>query len=384
MRLLIATIDYPPIEGGISTLCLQFARACAGLGHEVTVLAPWFPGMESRDAAEPCRVVRFKGYHSGWLRLLPFLRAAWPLASGADAIVAVNVAYGGVLGLLARARFGIPYLVFAYAYEFLKFQHFLPARLLLRRIYRDAACTVAISQYTRSALLRFGVQERGVRVVYPGASPKSLPPGQQPADVRRSLGLGEAPFVLCLGRFVPRKNHAALIEAWKQVAVRHPNVHLVMPGRGPTRRICQDLAAALGLSEQVLLPGYLDDESVDTLLSDCLFFALPNSEEAAGHVEGFGLVFAEAAAWGKAVLAGDSGGAREAVVDCVTGLLVPPGEPSALEAALLRLIEDSALREQLGKAGRRRVEETLNWNVFTREVLCSMDDALAARKDGSP
>jgi phosphatidylinositol alpha-1,6-mannosyltransferase len=134
----------------------------------------------------------------------------------------------------------------------------------------------------------------------------------------------------------------------------------------------------------VLLPGYLDDESVDTLLSDCLFFALPNSEEAAGHVEGFGLVFAEAAAWGKAVLAGDSGGAREAVVDGVTGLLVPPGEPSALEAALLRLIEDSALREQLGKAGRRRVEETLNWNVFTREVLCSMDDALAARKDGSP
>lgn len=380
MRLLIATIDYPPIEGGISTLCLQFARACAGLGHQVTVLAPWFPGMEERDAAEPCRVVRFKGYHAGWLRLLPFLRAAWPLAREADAVFAINVAYGGVLGLLARVRFGIPYVVFAYAYEFLKFQNALPARLLLCRIYRDAVCTVAISHYTREALLRFGVREHGVRVVHPGASPKSVPRDEKAAEVRRFLGVGDLPFVLCLGRFIPRKNHAALIEAWKRVASRHPELRLIMPGRGPTLRVCQDLVVALGLSEQVMLPGYLDDDAVDALLSDCLFFALPNSEEATGHVEGFGLVFAEAAAWGKAVLAGDSGGAREAVLDGVTGLLVPPGDARALEGALLRLIEDSTLRQQLGAAGQRRVEESLNWDAFTRDVLSSLDQGLASRQ----
>ncbi len=73
MRILIPTVDYPPIEGGISTVALEVARALHRQGHEVTVVAPLFPEMEAFDAAEPYTVVRFGGYDAGWWRLVPFL-----------------------------------------------------------------------------------------------------------------------------------------------------------------------------------------------------------------------------------------------------------------------------------------------------------------------
>ncbi len=369
VRIFIPTIDYPPIEGGIGTVSLEVARACAEMGHEVVVLAPWFAGMEAFDAAEPYRVVRFKGYNASWLRLLPFLRAAWPLAQNADLVLAINVSYGGVLARLLRARQGTPYVCFAYAYEFLKFAQAPPARALLRGIYRHAACTIAISRFTRDAVVNFGAPPDRVRVVLPGAGEPAPRDESAIAAVRRKLGVDAAPFVLAVGRFIPRKNHMALIEAWPAVLARYPDAHLVLVGRGPEWRDCQQRIERLGLGECIHCPGYLDDAELSALYHDCAFFALPNGEDRDGQVEGFGLVFAEASAHGKAVIAGDSGGARDAVLHEVTGLLVPPKVDAALTSALLRLLGDAPLRDKLGAAGRERVRVELNWRRFTEQTL---------------
>jgi len=369
MRILIPTVDYPPIEGGISTVALQVSRALARLGHEVTVVAPAFPDMEAFDCDEPVTVVRFPGYNTGWLRLLPLLRASWPLAREAECILAINVAYGGVLGRLAYRYYGTPYINFAYAYEFLKFENNLVARLLLQSIYRKGTRCIAISQFTRDNLIRFGVAPEKIRIALPGAAVAEPVPEATVLRARHQLDLQGGPFILAVGRFIPRKGHIRLVEALPLIQERIGWVQLVMVGRGPEQERCLEKARALGVEGAVRCPGYVDDDILQALYQDCACFALPTGEDEQGHVEGFGLVFTEAHAHGKAVVAGRSGGVADAVLDGETGMLIPPSSVDRLADALCTLLQRPAYARTLGEAGRRRVEALLNWDHFTERVL---------------
>lgn len=369
MRIFIPTIDYPPIEGGISTVARQTAHALARAGHEVSVLAPHFPEMEAFDAAEPVRVVRFRGYGFGWLRLLPFLCAAWPLARKAELVLAINVSYGGLLGRLLAQHGGPPYLAFAYAYEFLKFKKKPLAGALLRSVYRRSAGVVAISQYTRAQLQFFGVPREHIHIVLPGAPPARDVAPESVAAIRGRLLLEDHPVVLAVGRFIPRKGHLRLVRALARVHEHVPNVHLVMVGRGPTRETCIAVAGEMGIDAFVHCPGYLDDDDLAALYHTCALFALPTGEDEHGQVEGFGLVFAEAASYAKPAVGGRSGGVTDAIVDGETGLLVPPEDGDAIADAIIALLYHPDSARTMGQAGRRRVEKELNWDAFADGAL---------------
>lgn len=374
MRIALPTVDYPPIEGGIATLSTHLARALAAQGHEVTVIAPWFPDTGAFDRGEPVAVVRAPGYHWGWARALPLARAAAPALRAADLVVAPNVAYGGALGRWTRLRRGTPYVCFAYAYEFLKFAANPLLRAPLRRIYRDARLTVAISRYSRQRLEQFAGPGPRVATIHPGAPGAALVAVSAQRAVRARFDLDDGPLVFALGRFIPRKGHATLVKAFARVLDRHPRAHLVMAGRGPTRAACMEKARALGIEGHVHCPGYLDDGTVAALYAACDLFALPTGEDAGGQVEGFGLVFSEAHAHGKPVVAGRAGGTPDAVLHERTGLLVPPEDSDALAAAICRLLEDPALAARLGAAGKARVAEELNWTTFAERLMAAVED----------
>lgn len=387
MRILIPTADYPPIEGGISTVALEVARALQRQGHEVTVVAPAFPDMESFDAGEPYSVVRYPGYESGWFRLFPLLWKSWLHTRGVAVIIAINVSYGGVLGRLVRLLRGTSYVNLAYAYEFLKFNRNPIARLALLNIYRNGTYTVAISRFTRENLIRFGVRDERIRVVLPGANlPEPVTPEAAAVACRR-LDVEGFPFVLAVGRFIPRKGQLTLVEALPLLHEDCPNIHLVMVGRGPEQLECERKAVALGVEGFVHLPGFVPQDVLQALYQSCTCFALATGEDADGQVEGFGLVFTEAHAHGKPVVAGRSGGVVDAVLHEETGLLVPPGNPEALARALRRILENPELANSLGSAGKRRVETQLNWDVFTRkliEELPRVDDAKDVKGSKAP
>lgn len=369
MRVLVPTVDYPPIEGGIGTVALHVSRELAALGHDVTVVAPRFPDMDAFDAAEPVRVLRFPGYGLGWARFVPLLRAAWPLVEGADLVLGINVAYGGVLGRLARARRGTPYVAFAYAYEFLKFGRPGPARALLRSVYRNAAVTVAISRYTARALADFGAPRDRIATILPGAPEARACTAAEVAAVRDRLGLGTDRYVLAVGRFVARKGHERLVRAMPRILEACPNTRLVLVGRGPCEGACREKARSLGIEGLVHFAGRVDDATLAVLYQDCALFALPTGTDANGQVEGFGLVFTEAHAYGKAVVAGHSGGVADAVRHGETGLLVAGEDVDAVAGAVIGMLRDEGLARRLGEAGKRRVAEELNWRVFTERVV---------------
>ncbi len=369
MNILIPTADYPPIEGGIATVTLQLSRELAAAGHAVTVVAPYFPGQESFDASEPVSVVRYRGYRLGWLRLLPMLAATMPRAKSADLILGINIAYGGLIGLLARRLFGTPYVTFGYAYEFLKFRRVPLLAALLRRAYTRSTFVVAISAFTRERLVEFGVPDALIETILPGAPQTEPLSPERVEEVKRAYKLNGHRIVLAVGRMIPRKGHATLVRAMPKILESHPETMLVCAGRGPCLAETSDLAQALGVADHVLLPGYVSDDHVAALYQACDVFALPTGEDAGGQVEGFGLVFAEAQAHGKPVVAGRSGGVTDAVIDGETGLLVSPEDPESLAESIVSLLSDPEKAAALGAKAKDRIARELNWRHFTQRLL---------------
>ena len=374
MNILIPTADYPPIEGGIATVTLQLSRELAAAGHAVTVVAPYFPGQEDFDANEPVSVVRYRGYGLGWLRLLPMLAATLPRAKSADAILGINIAYGGLIGLTARRLFDTPYVTVGYAYEFLKFRRIPPLAALLRRAYKRSTLVVAISAFTRERLVEFGVPDVLIETILPGATQTEPLAPEKIEEIKRVYNLNGHRIVLAVGRMIPRKGHATLVRAMPKILESHPETMLVCAGRGPCLDETAELARALGVADRVLLPGYLPDDHVAALYQACDVFALPTGEDAGGQVEGFGLVFAEAQAHGKPVVAGRSGGVTDAVIDGETGLIVPPEDPESLADSITSLLSDREKAAALGAKAKDRVARELNWPHFTQRLLEALDE----------
>jgi phosphatidylinositol alpha-1,6-mannosyltransferase len=369
IHILVVTVDYPPIDGGISTLALEVSRELSRQGYEVTVLAPHFPGMEAFDQNEPIKIVRFPGYHSGWFRIFPMLGAARKLVPHADLVLAVNVTYGGIAGLLARSLFGVPYATLAYGYEFLKFKRFWPAAAVLRYIYAQSRGVIAISRYTRDQLISFGVSEKKIAVVFPGATPNPEHDEEGVASVRAKYPIDGKRVILSVGRMVKRKGHLTLVRAMPRILKQVPDAHLIVVGQGPSMSACSRAAFRMGVRDHITFAGPLKSADVQALYSVCAVFALPTGEGPHGQVEGFGLVFTEAHAHGKPVVAGKSGGATEAVVDGETGVLVEPENADALAEAVVRILTDTEFARRLAELGRLRVDNELNWHVFTNQML---------------
>ncbi len=365
----ILTADYPPIEGGISTVAVNVAREMAASGWAVTVVAPFFPDMKTFDHTEPVSVVRFRGYVLGPLRVVPMAVAAWPLIRRADVVLGINVSHGGLIAYVAHCLVRKPYVLFAYGYEFLKFRQRPLLQSTLRAVYARAQTVVAISRFTRDALVAFGVDDSKVSTILPGASPPKPVADDIIERIRLKYVLEDRRVILAVGRLIPRKGHVTLIRAMPRILERVPNACLIVVGRGPTMSECSRVACELGVREAIRFPGYVADDEVAALYNICDVFALPTGGDEDEHVEGFGLVFSEAHAQGKPVVAGRAGGVTDAVLDGETGLLVEPGDEQATADAILRILDDPEFAHKLGENGRRRVETELNWAVFTRRML---------------
>jgi phosphatidylinositol alpha-1,6-mannosyltransferase len=174
-----------------------------------------------------------------------------------------------------------------------------------------------------------------------------------------------AATLLTVARLVPRKGIDTVIAALKTLP---PEVTYRVVGRGPDEPRLRALAQSAGVADRVQFLGRLDDASLADEYRRCSLFVLPARRTADGDLEGYGLVYFEAAAWGRPVVAGRSGGEIDAVVDGQTGVLVDGASVSQLAATLGDLLTDPERRERLGAAGRARVESTHNWTAAAAVV----------------
>jgi len=229
--------------------------------------------------------------------------------------------------------------------------------------------------------------ERQIRPHVPSGVPVSLcPPGVDVErfrpdvsgdEVRSELGLGDRPLVVCVSRLVARKGQDTLIRCMPEIRRSHPDAVLLVVGEGPYRGELESLASQAPAGS-VVFAGGVPAERLPEYHAAADVFAMPCRSRRAGlEVEGFGIVFMEAAASGKAVVAGDSGGASEAVEDGRTGNVVDGRVSATVSGAVSRLLADPKGAAAMGTAGRDRAVEGFAWPriasrmaEWLREAVC--------------
>ena len=226
---------------------------------------------------------------------------------------------------------------------------------LLRWSLLHADGLVAISQFVARTLTDGGVDPARVHVVLNGIDPDAWHPGAGAADARAELGLSaDAPLLLTVCRLFPEKGPGDVIEAVARLRAEFPDVTLLVVGTdiSPDGWFSAELhrrVAELDLADHVRFLGRRGD--IEGLMAACDVFVMPSLHEP------FGLVFCEAMAMERPVVALGDGGTVEVVEHGRTGLLSDRGDLDALTADLARLLRDPAARAAMGVAGRQTVLE---------------------------
>jgi phosphatidyl-myo-inositol dimannoside synthase len=354
-RTLVVTNDFPPRVGGVQ----QYVwRLVAQLPPDrVAVLAPAWAGWREHDAAQPFAVHRWP---ESFLWPTPDLERRVACLSGEFGADVVLFGHGFPLPWLAPAiSKRVPCAALTHGAE-VWIARAPGLAAAQRRGLQACAEVTAVSAYTGD-LVRAAIGERPVTVLYPGVDTERYAPEVDGGWVRERYGLRERRVVVCVSRLVPRKGQDVLIEAMPTILRSVPDAALLLVGDGPERASLQRAAAAAPPGT-VVLAGEVPDEDLPAHYAAGDVFAMPCRSRFGGlEVEGLGIVFLEAAACGKATVAGRSGGAPEAIVDQRTGLLVEGNEPKAVGLAVARLLANPEIAAAMGAAGRARVEAGFTW-----------------------
>jgi phosphatidyl-myo-inositol dimannoside synthase len=378
MRIVIASQDFPPSTGGVQTWTAELARALCR-DHDVHVVAPQHRDADAFDAGFEASVLRVPGssdmmFASGAPGLLGLVRRLRPQlllhAQWTSAAIAPLLRARGWCGALAIAAHGRELLLRA------RFAATAHARLRRELLVR-ADLVVAVSRYTAGLCSTLGV--RNVAVVRGGVDLQRFDPARWRAAAlrfRADHGIGERPLMVSVARLLPHKGIDTAIAALAQVRARVPEAVYVVVGDGPDRERLGALAAAQG--EAVRFVGRLDDHDRCAALAAADAFAML-SRDASPAVEGFGLVALEAAALGCAVVAGDSGGVRDALLDGVLGVLVPATDALAAAHAIGELLVDRSRARALGMHARELVAATSSWRHTADAIATHTRSVLADR-----
>ena len=369
-RTLIVTNDFPPRQGGIQSFVHQLAvRQPAG---SVVVYASDYEGSAEFDAQQSFPVVRHPG---GLLVPTPAARARTADVLRRHGCTAVWFGAAAPLGLLAgtlRAAGAQRLVASTHGHE-VGWAMLPLGRQALRRIGSQCDVVTYLGEYTHRRLAGAFGPHATMRRLTPGVDVETFHPGVDGSLVRARLGLTGRPVIVCVSRLVARKGQDTLIEALPLVHREFPDAALLLVGRGRYHDELLELARARGVADQVLLTGGVPYADLPAHFAAGDVFAMPCRTRRAGmDVEGLGIVYLEASALGLPVLAGDSGGAPDAVLEGETGYVVDGRDAQAVAARLVELLRDAELRARFGAAGRAWVAAQWRWDVLAghlREML---------------
>jgi phosphatidylinositol alpha-1,6-mannosyltransferase len=370
-RTLVVTNDFPPRRGGIQSFVHGLAaRQPAG---SIVVFASNFPGAAEFDAAQPFPVVR---YSSGLMLPTPKVREQARSLVREHDCTAVWFGAAAPLGLLAPAlrEVGVERVV-ATTHGHEAGWAMLPiARSALRRIGAGADVVTYLGEYTRRRLEPVLGRHTQLRQLTPGVDVGRFQPGVSGDQIRWRHDLDGRPVVVCVSRLVPRKGQDALIRAWPQVLTQIPRAALLLVGSGPYEPALRRLAAKHHVSADVVFTGQVAEEELPAHYAAGDVFAMPcRTRRAGADVEGLGIVYLEASALGLPVIAGDSGGAPDAVLADRSGYVVDGRDPAVIARRVVSLLADPQLRADFGAAGRAWVERDWQWDTLALQLRVLLD-----------
>ncbi len=332
-----------------------------------------YAGDAAFDAAQPFRIERSRSPV-----LLPTPALVLRIRALAAEVGAALVVLDPALPLsLVGPELGLPYAVVVHGAEVSVPGRLPLVRVALRRALRDASLVVACGEFVLDEVRRVAGRQVPATIVPPGVDIGRFRPVD--AEARRRSRLAhrlpaEGPLVAAVTRLVPRKGMDSLIAAAALLVRRFPDLTVAIAGTGRDRMRLDRLVA--GTRAPVHFLGRIGNDELPAFLASADVFAMPCRNRWWGlEQEGFGIVFLEAAACAVPQVAGDSGGAAEAVAHGETGWVVgAPEDPRAVARAIEAMLSDEALRMRLGRQARARAERDFEYG----KLAASLDRALLA------
>ncbi|OGL72985.1 hypothetical protein A3E39_02505 [Candidatus Uhrbacteria bacterium RIFCSPHIGHO2_12_FULL_60_25] len=299
---------------------------------------------------------------TAWPHWWPMVRVCREFGSAASFVLVSHVLPVGTAAMIAKWTGGVPYVVLCHGLDVRLAAGHRRRTFVFRQVCTNAKLVVANSEATA----------KDIRALVPGLRVLVLTPGVRPAatmsrsDARQRLGVSaDEEVVLAVARLIPRKGVDVLLDATDRLPNRE-KLTVAVVGDGPERAKLEQMAEHL--KHRVRFVPRATDEDVAAWYAAADVFCLPLREHA-NDVEGFGIAYLEAAAHGLPVIAGRSGGAKEAVVDGKTGMLVRPNDPDDVARALASLFEDPVRRGRMGEAGRARALSDFRWEDRWKRLM---------------
>ena len=229
---------------------------------------------------------------------------------------------------------------------------------------RNATSIVTISKYSVEKIQQYyNVDSEKVQIVPNGVDVEIFKPYGDQETLKHRFNFGKENYVLFVGNLIPRKGLPYLIEAAKKIVKKQKNVKFLIAGEGPLKnQLIRNIQKA-NISNNFKFLGRVEEKLLPLLYNCVDVFVLPSIQE------GQGIVLLEAQASGKPIVAFDVGGVKEAVQNNVTGFLVQLGDSDALSDAMIKLLEDKALRERMGVSGRKFIVDNFTWDICSQKML---------------
>ncbi len=386
--------SFPRFPGDThGTFVKSLSEELAGLGHRVHVLVPWDAELQD-DPGSPLTVHSFRyvwppswhllGYSRTLSRDVGMKLAAWLLSplyflrgeralrrlvrdEKIDLIHAHWLLPNGYIASRVSRATGVPFASTLHGSDIFMAERAAPLSRMAATALRCASHVTSCSPDLQQRLLRIG-GERFLDKVPLVANGTDLVPANPDREApRKRFGVAaDEPLIAAVGRLVYKKGFRYLLDAAPAILERNPSARLVIGGGGELADELAQQARELGVADRVIFPGMLSHDQVLELVAAADLFVMPSIRDPGGNIDGLPIVVLEAMAAGRTVVATDVAGMPLAVADGETGRLVPEKDPAALAAAINQILADDELRRSMGDAGRRRVEQELNWGAIAR------------------
>jgi phosphatidylinositol alpha-1,6-mannosyltransferase len=352
---IVVTNNFPPRHGGIQTMMSRIAECLAQKDREVIVVGPREDGSAVYDASTAYRIIRYAARRRPFELLEIALAYVRALRSARERVTIASVWWpvAFAIAFIPRAWRG-PLAILVHGTEVSPSRKGMRRRIM-RAVFARADVIIANSRFTQGLLAQAGIVDN-VRVVSLGVDMEPIAPGR-----------AAHPVVLSVGRLVARKGFDRVIEALPSLCGEFPSLRYEIVGGGPERAALEVRAAELGVLANVAFLGSVSQTELRAAYARAWCFALPvrNIDD---DVEGFGIVYLEAAMASLPAIGGKESGATDAIVDGETGLLVDGADVRAIAQAIATLLRNREQADAMGARGFARARE-FTWMRTTEEIL---------------
>ena len=242
-----------------------------------------------------------------------------------------------------------------------------PFNCALRKIGTSVDSLTYLGEFTKQAISQSLTKASAQKMVKiaPGIDVEHFSP-QDSSQLRRELKLEEKRVIVSVGRLVHRKGQDHLIQAMPEILKSVPSAHILMVGQGPYLSHLKKLVQELNLLDHVSFIGRIQYAQLPQYICAGDIFAMPSRSRFFGlEVEGLGIVYLEASACGLPVIAGSSGGAPDAVLEGVTGVVVDGEDNQDIAAAAIKMLNDLDGSKAMGLAGREWIIKNWGWEIWS-------------------